>query len=141
MNYTYRQLLEALQEFSSDELDMHVTIYDRGREVYHPLNYTGKCEGDDVVDADHPIMIINDPEENVSEPHQEVVHTFPDIRSCEIWLEFADGSTLTTDDFLDMDECIETQIRDTFEIRPRLHDPATKSGSAIVNFKWKELGI
>jgi len=141
MNYTYRQLLTALQELSSDELDMHVTIYDRGREVYHPLSYTGKCEGDDVVDADHPIMIINDPEENVSEPHQEVVHTFPDIRSCEIWLEFADGSTLTTDDFLDMDECIETQIRDTFEIRPRLHDPATKSGSAIVNFKWKELGI
>jgi len=66
---------------------------------------------------------------------------FPDIRSCEIWIEFADGSTLTTDDFLDMDKCIETQIRDTFEIRPRFHDPATKSGSAIVNFKWKELGI
>jgi len=141
MNYTYRDLLEALQEFSSDELDMHVTVYDRTNEVYHPLNYTGKCEGDDVVDADHPIMIINDPEENVSEPVSQVVHTFPDIRSCEIWLEFADGSTLTTDDFLDMDECIETQIRDTFEIRPRLHDPAIKSGSAIVNFKWKELGI
>ena len=141
MNYTYRDLLEALQEFSSDELDMHVTVYDRGQEAYHQLNYTGKCEGDDVVNADHPIMIINDPEENVSEPHQEVVHTFPDIRSCEIWLEFADGSTLTTDDFLDMDECIETQIRDTFEIRPQLHDPTTKSGSAIVNFKWKELGI
>ena len=139
MNYTYRQLLTALQELSSDELDMHVTIYDRGREVYHPLNYTGKCEGDDVVDADHPIMIINDPEENVSEP--EVIREFPDVRSCEVWLEFADGSTLTTDAFLDMDECIETQIRDTFEIRPRLHDPATKSGSAIVNFKWKELGI
>ena len=103
-------------------------------------------------------MIINDPEETVSEPepHSEYVREvvdgeprwttralsqFPDIRSCEIWLEFADGSTLTTDTFLDMDKCIETQIRDTFEIRPRLHDPATKSGSAIVNFKWKELGI
>ena len=141
MNYTYRDLLEALQELSSDELDLHVTIYDTQRDVYHPLNYTGKCEGDDVLDADHPIMIINDPDENVSEPVSEVVHTFPDVRSCEIWLEFADGSTLTTDDFLNMDECIETQIRDTFEIRPRLHDPATKSGSAIVNFKWKELGI
>jgi hypothetical protein len=141
MNYTYRQLLEALQELSSDELDMHVTVYDRANEDYHPLNYAGKCEGDGVVDADHPIMIINDPEENVSEPVSQVVHTFPDVRSCEIWMEFADGSTLTTDDFLDMDECIETQIRDTFEIKPRLHDPSTKSGSAIVNFKWKELGI
>jgi len=141
MNYTYRDLLQALQEMSSDELDMHVTIYDRGREVYHPLNYTGKCEGDDVVNADHPIMIINDPEETVSEPVSQVIRTFPDVRACEIWIEFADGSTMTTDDFLDMDECIETQIRDTFEIRPRLHNPDMKSGSAIVNFKWKELGI
>ena len=75
MNYTYRDLLEALQELSSDELDLHVTIYDTQREVYHPLNYTGKCEGDDVLDADHPIMIINDPDENVSEPepHSEYV--------------------------------------------------------------------
>jgi hypothetical protein len=141
MNYTYRQLLEALQELTSDELDMHVTIYDRGQEAYHRLSYAGKCEGDDVVSSDRPIIIINDPDENVSEPITEVVRTFPDVRSCEIWIEFADGSTMTIDDFLDMDECIETQIRDTFEIRPRFHDPATKSGPAIVNFKWKELGI
>ena len=152
MNYTYRQLLEVLQEMSSDELDMSVTVYDRGQEAYHKLNYAGKCEGDDKVNADHPILIINDPEETVSEPHREVVNgeprwitrvcsQFPDVRACEIWIEFADGSTLTTDDFLDMDECIETQIRDTFEIRPRLHNPETESGPAIVNFKWKELGI
>tara|TARA_B100001094_G_C17835019_1_gene625087 strand:+ start:68 stop:481 length:414 start_codon:yes stop_codon:yes gene_type:complete len=137
MNYTYRQLLTALQELSSDELDMHVTVYDRTNEVYHPLNYTGKCEGDDVLDADHPIMIINDPEENVSE--SEVIREFPDVRSCEVWLEFADGSTLTTDAFLDMDKCIETQIRDTF-----FSPHAIKSGSVKspgVNFKWKELGI
>ena len=96
-------------------------------------------------------MIINDREENVSEPepHSEyvrevvdgeprwitrVLSQFPDIRSCEIWLEFADGSTLTTDDFLDMDKCIETQIRDNF-------CPENVGGSKIVNFKWKELGI
>ena len=63
-----------------------------------------------------------------------------DVRLCEIWLEFADGSTLTTDASLDMDECIITQIRDTFETRSRV----IKSGSAKcpgVNFKWKELGI
>ena len=141
MSYTYRDLLEALHDMSSDELDMSVTVYDRGQEAYHKLNYAGKCEGDDKVSADYPILIINDPEETVSEPHQEVVHTFPDIRSCEIWLEFADGSTLTTDDFLDMDKCIETQIRDTFEDRSVRYHSATKSGSSIVNFKWKELGI
>ena len=63
MNYTYRQLLEALSELSQEELDMHVTVYDSTREEYYPLNYTGKTEGDDVLDADHPIMIINDPED------------------------------------------------------------------------------
>ena len=152
MNYTYRQLLEALQELSSDELDLHVTIYDSVAEVYHPLNYTGKCEGDDVLDADHPIMIINDPDETVSEPepHSEYVREvvdgeprwitralsqIPDVRSCEIWLEYADGSTLTTDAFLDMDKCIETQIRCSFE------SPDVKEGSEIVKFNWRELGI
>ena len=63
MNYTYRQLLEALLELSQEELDMNVSIYDFTNEVYYPLNYTGKTEGDDVLDADHPIMIINDPED------------------------------------------------------------------------------
>ena len=152
MNYTYRDLLEALQELTSDELDLHVTIYDRGREVYHPLNYTGKCEGDDVVDADHPIMIINDPEETVSEPepHSEyvrevvdgeprwisrVLSQIPDVRACEVWMEFPDGSTLTTDAFLDMDKCIETQIRCAFE------SPDKSGRNRLVNFKWKELGI
>tara|TARA_Y100001972_G_scaffold126196_1_gene179350 strand:- start:974 stop:1198 length:225 start_codon:yes stop_codon:yes gene_type:complete len=72
MNYTYRDLLEALQEFSSDELDMTVAVYDRGQEAYHQLHYAGKCEGDDKVSADNPMLIINDPEANVSEPHQEL---------------------------------------------------------------------
>jgi hypothetical protein len=139
MNYTYRQLLEALQELSSDELDLHVTIYDSVAEVYHPLNYTNKTKDDDVLDADHPILIINDPEETVSEcpplgafPSEPPV--FPDIRSCEIWLEYADGSTLSADVFLDMDKCIEEQIRESFE------NPVMKGGE-IVKFNWRELGI
>ena len=140
MNYTYRQLLEALQALTSDELDMSVTVYDRGQEAYHKLNYAGRCEGDDKVSADQPILIINDPEETVSEcpplgafPSSDFPE-FPDVRACEIWMEFADGSTLTTDDFLDMDEDIETQIRDNF-------CPENVGGAKIVNFKWKELGI
>ena len=145
MNYTYRQLLEALQELSSDELDMSVTVYDRGQEAYHKLNYAGKCEGDDKVNADHPIMIINDPEETVSEPPPLVAvdasdiieQFFPDIRSCEVWIEFVDGSEITVDMQLDMDLSIEDQIRDTFE------SPESRLSRdlGIVNFKWKELGI
>ena len=92
MNYTYRDLLEALQEFSSDELDMHVTVYDRGQEAYHQLHYAGKCEGDDKFGADQPILIINDPEETVSEPPplatvdaSDIINQFfPDVRACEV---------------------------------------------------------
>ena len=146
MNYTYRDLLEALQDMSSDDLDMSVTVYDRGQEAYHKLNYAGKCEGDDKVSADQPILIINDPEETVSEPHREVVDgeprwithvlsQIPDVRACEVWMEFPDGSTLTTDAFLDMDKCIETQIRCAFE------SPDESGRNRLVNFKWKELGI
>jgi hypothetical protein len=148
MNYTYRDLLEALQDMSSDELDMSVTIYDRGQESYHKLNYAGKCEGDDKVSADHPILIVNDPEETVSEPHREVVdgeprwithvlNQIPDRRSCEVWIEFVDGSEITVDMQLDMDLSIEDQIRDTFE------SPESRLSRdlGIVNFKWKELGI
>ena len=100
-------------------------------------------------------MIINDPEETVSEPepHSEyvrevvdgeprwisrVLSQFPDVRSCEIWIEFEDGSTMTVSDFLDMDECIETQIRDTFENHIAIDD---NKPNKIVNFKWTELGI
>ena len=143
MNYTYRDLLEVLQEMSSDELDMSVTVYDRGQEAYHKLNYAGKCEGDDKVSSDCPILIINDLEETVSEPppladvdaSDIIEQFFPDVRSCEIWLEYADGSTMIADVFLDMDECIETQIRCSFE------SPDKGEQDRIVNFKWKELGI
>jgi len=63
MNYTYRQLLAALHELSPEELDLNVTIYDSSREEYYPLNYTDKTDDDDVLDSNHPIMIINDTEE------------------------------------------------------------------------------
>ena len=148
MIYTYRDLLEALQDMTSDELDMSVTVYDRGQEAYHKLNYAGKCEGDDKVSSDHPILIVNDPEETVSEPHREVVdgeprwithvlNQIPDRRSCEVWIEFVDGSEITVDMQLDMDLSIEDQIRDTFE------SPESRLSRdlGIVNFKWKELGI
>jgi len=133
MNYTYRQLLEALLDLSQDELDMHVSVYDMTNEEYYPLNYTGKCEGDDVLAADHPIMIINDLEENVSEP--EDTREFPDVRACEVWLEYEDGTKCNVDAHLNMDESIEAQIRESFEA------PNLEEGFKLINFKWKELGI
>ena len=57
MNYTYRQLLEALCELTEEQLDLHVTVYDFQKEEYYPLNYTGTTEGDDVVDDEHPILM------------------------------------------------------------------------------------
>jgi len=62
---------------------------------------------------------------------------FPDVRSCEVWLEYEDGSEYTVDTFLNMDLDIEEQIRETFEA-PNLE---VEEGSKLVNFKWKELGI
>ena len=154
MNYTYKQLLEALQALSSDELDMQVIVYEQTREAYPSLNYAGRCEGDGIVDAYHTLLIINDPEETVSEPepHSEyvrevvdgeprwisrVLSQIPDRRSCEVWVEFVDGSEMTVDMQLDMDLSIEDQIRDTFE------SPESRLSRdlGIVNFKWKELGI
>ena len=134
MNYTYRQLLEALQELSSDELDMQVIVYDQTREEYHSLNYTGRCEGDGIVDAFHTLLIINDPDETVSEPVSEVVDRSTDVRACEVWIEYNDGSELTTDMFLDMDRSVEDQVYESF-------NSMTKEYPQITNFKWKELGI
>lgn len=61
MNYTYRQLLNALAELSAEELDLSATLYDFQREEYYPLNYCGKTDGDDIVESEHPILIFNDP--------------------------------------------------------------------------------
>ena len=134
MNYTYRQLLEALQELSSDELDMQVIVYDQTREDYHSLNYAGRCEGDGIVDAFHTLLIINDPDETVSEPVSEVVNRSSDVRACQVWIEYNDGSELTTDMFLDMDRSVEDQVYESF-------NSMTKDYPQITNFKWKELGI
>ena len=134
MNYTYRQLLGALQELSSDELDMQVIVYDQTREEYHSLNYAGRCEGDGIVDALHTLLIINDPDETVSEPVSEIVDRSTDVRACEVWIEYNDGSELTTDMFLDMDRSVEDQVYESF-------NSMTKEYPQITNFKWKELGI
>ena len=63
MYYTYRELLEALQELSEEELDKTATIYDKAFDTYMPIDYTEKTTDDFVLEACHPIIVINDPEE------------------------------------------------------------------------------
>ena len=62
MYYTYRELLEALQELPEHDLDKTATIYDKSFDAYMPIDYTEKTVDDDVLDAYHPIIVINDPE-------------------------------------------------------------------------------
>jgi hypothetical protein len=56
-----------------------------------------------------------------------------DVRACEVWVEYADGTTHTYDVFLDIDASIEDQVYCSFEC-PAFNNP-------ITNFKWRELGI
>ena len=62
MYYTYRDLLKALQELPEEQLDKTATIYDKSFDAYMPIDYTEKTEEDDVLEADHPVIVINDPE-------------------------------------------------------------------------------
>lgn len=59
--YTYKDLLAALLELSEDELSMTATIYDKSFDAYYPIDNTNKTEDDDVLDANHPVLIVNDP--------------------------------------------------------------------------------
>lgn len=65
MYYTYRELLKALKELTEEELDMTATIYDKTFDAYMPIDNTEKTADDDVLDANHPIIVINDPEQNL----------------------------------------------------------------------------
>ncbi len=58
----------------------------------------------------------------------------PDIRECLVWLEYTNGLKVQTEMELDIDSCIETQIRQVWE-SPRVGlqiGPVSK----LANFKW-----
>ena len=50
----------------------------------------------------------------------------PDIRECLVWLEYTHGLKAQVEMELDIDSCIETQIRQMWEGRNR----------KLANFKW-----
>ena len=53
----------------------------------------------------------------------------PDIRECLVWLEYTDGLKVHTKMELDIDSCIETQIRQAWE------SPGV-APCELANFKW-----
>ena len=69
MNYTFRDLLEALNELNEEQLDMTATICDYESDEFHPVEFTSNS--DDIVIEDdglpgtdrlgqdnHPIIVI-----------------------------------------------------------------------------------
>ena len=54
-----------------------------------------------------------------------------DIRECFVWLEYTNGHTAKLKVWLDIDECVESQIRMSFESAP-----GTDTGPKLTNFKW-----
>ena len=69
MNYTFRDLLEALQELNEEQLDMTATICDYESDEFYPAEFTSNSDdivieddglsGTDRLGADnHPIIVI-----------------------------------------------------------------------------------
>ena len=56
---TYQQLQDRLSSFTTEELQKEVVVFDENIGRYHPLEYIGRCEGDEDVPEEHPIIIIN----------------------------------------------------------------------------------
>jgi len=56
---TYQQLQDRLSSFTTEELQKEVAVFDENIGRYHPLEYIGRCEGDEDVPEGHPIIIIN----------------------------------------------------------------------------------
>lgn len=69
MNYTFRDLLEALNELNDEQLDMTATICDYASDEFYPVEFTSNSDdivieddglpGTDRLGADnHPIIVI-----------------------------------------------------------------------------------
>ena len=54
-----------------------------------------------------------------------------DIRECFVWLEYTNGHTAKLKVWLDIDDCVERQIRESFE-----SPPGAINGLKLAGFKW-----
>lgn len=52
-----------------------------------------------------------------------------DIRECYVWLEYTDGHKVKLPMLLDIDDCVERQIRESFE-------SPSPEGKKLADFKW-----
>ena len=61
-----------------------------------------------------------------------------DIRECYVWLEYTDGFKLRVEMMLDIDECVEEQIRRSWDSPQSLHETTGRpiAPCKLVNFKW-----
>ena len=57
-NVTYRELLEALQKLSEEELEMNVTIHHVYPDNYYPVERIARSE-EGALDKDHPILVVS----------------------------------------------------------------------------------
>ncbi|HIE84305.1 MAG TPA: hypothetical protein EYQ00_10895 [Dehalococcoidia bacterium] len=57
----------------------------------------------------------------------------PDIRLCNVWLDYSDGEQLQLEIFLDIDSCIKAQVYESFDpVSPNPDMPY------LVDFKWSD---
>lgn len=56
---TYRELHKAILDFSEEQLDMDVTVYDGGRGEYFGDGILGETTVTDVLDNGHPVIIFD----------------------------------------------------------------------------------
>lgn len=56
---TYQNLLELLQTLDHEQLKMNVSIYDPTIEEYYTVCGFGITNENDVLDEDHPFIILN----------------------------------------------------------------------------------
>ena len=57
-NFTYRQLICHLSTLDENQQQMNVTIYDKGKDEYFPVNDIFYADDNDVLDANHPYLIM-----------------------------------------------------------------------------------
>lgn len=85
MNYTFRDLLEALQELTEEQLDMTATVCDYEAEEFYPIEFTSNSD-DIVIESDgqpgtdrlgndnHPILVIKSGAEEPQNEGQSYVY-------------------------------------------------------------------
>ena len=60
-SYTFRDLLAALKELSDEDLGLTATVYNASIDEFYPIVHTDRASRVDVLDSDHPYIVIGCP--------------------------------------------------------------------------------